>query len=130
MKERYPVTLAGRQVGTVHIQQEGLYYRILCDCRLEGKDMYRLLATCGESMVDMGVLIPGEDGFVLNTRLPKKRIGSGDITFFLRSNQRDTEEKFVPLHQDEPFIYLTQLKNARLENRDGVLGIVLKIRSQ
>lgn len=126
MVEEYPVILGSSAVGKARIQREGLYGRIFCRCDLPGETMYRLSAQWGETQIDLGTLVPMGSGFGLETRIPVKRLGEGNPVFRLRAkHDRGTSGKFVPIYPEEPFAYIDRLKDAFLETRDGVRGIVI-----
>ena len=72
----------------------------------------------------MGVVVPVGEGFGLETRLPVKRLGEGEMAFFLLPKHDRPRERFVPIYPEEPFSYLSRLKEAYLEKREGQLGAV------
>lgn len=117
----YSVTLGGKETGRVQVERQGLYYRIFCRCKLSGEVMYRLVAACGERTADLGILVPTESGFGVETRIPVSRLGEGTLSFSLRP-KHDEATIFVPIRPEEPFAYLSHLRQARLEYRDGQLG--------
>ena len=86
--------------------------------------MCRVLARCGEKEVSLGVLVPQDGGFQLETRIPVKRVGEGELSFSVAPRHRTAAGKFVPLSPEEPFRYITRLKDAYLEQRNGQLGLV------
>lgn len=88
--------------------------------------MYRLMVTCGSSQESLGILVPMEGSFVLNTKLPVKRIGEGNMIFTLVSKQEGHMENFVPISPEEPFAYISRLKESFLIHRNGQPGINIK----
>lgn len=85
--------------------------------------VYRLEVRCGEKQENLGVVVPVEDGFGLDTRLPVKRLGEGEMTFTLIPKHEPSRGQFVPIYPEEPFGYITRLKDAYLVRKDGVLGV-------
>ena len=83
------------------------------------------MVTCGSVQENLGILVPEEDSFVLNTSLPVKRIGEGEMSFVLRPKQESLTGSFVPISPEEPFSYLSRLKESFLEIRNGEIGIVI-----
>ena len=110
-----------RAVGRAQVQRQGLYYVFTCRCRLSGDTVWRLCATCGEKQADLGVLVPVEGGVGLTTRRPVKLLGEGKIQFAVQP-RHDRKTRFSPIYPEEPFAYLQRLKDAFLEERNGLLG--------
>ena len=125
MQQEYSVFSGGEEIGTVLVQRQGLYYWISCRCQLSGLVRYRLVASCGEKTVDLGICVPQGNRFGVDTKIPVKRLGEGTMSFRLQPKHRQLEGRFVPLSPDEPFGYLRQLENAHLAKVDGVMGVVL-----
>ena len=113
-------------VGKATVQQQGLYYRISCRCRLPREGMHRLLVVCNEKQEDLGTLVPIDDVFGLEKRIPVKRLGEGSPQFQLIAKGNPGTRKFAPVYPEEPFTYMSRLKEAYLERRDGQLGIVIR----
>lgn len=124
MGEYYGVFLGNHPVGKVQVVKEGLYYRFICRCQLPGSGMYKLFAACGEKNENLGLLVPIEDGFGLDTRIPAKRLGSGKMEFCLRPKQA-TSGHFVPIYPEEPFSYIENLKDGFLSMQNGQLGLLI-----
>lgn len=120
----YSVCFGKDTVGKVQVERQGLYYRILCHCQMTGEVMCCLQAQCGDRRENLGVVVPMDGGFGLDTRLPIKRLGEGALSFTLtpRHGQLGT---FVPLAPEEPFAYISRLKDAFLERQGNVLGVVI-----
>lgn len=116
------LTLSGKTVGKVQVLRQGLYYAFHCRCRISGETAVRLLARCGERQEDLGVLVPMEGGFGLDTRRPVKHLGEGEIQFLLASKHDPPQTYFAPISPEEPFAYLQRLKDAYLETRNGQKG--------
>lgn len=121
MIQEYPVYQGKEQVGKVRLEKQGLYYRLSCRCAVQ-EGMYRLTAFCRDRQENLGILIPMGDGFGLDTRLPVKRLGDGELHFRIQTNHTGT---FVPIRPEEPFSYIERLKNAFLEIKDGQKGICI-----
>lgn len=116
------LVLGGKPVGKVQVLRQGLYYAFHCRCRISGETAVRLLARCGERREDLGVLVPMEGGFGLDTRRPVKHLGEGEIQFLLASKHDPPQTYFAPISPEEPFAYLQRLKDAYLETRNGQKG--------
>lgn len=120
------MTFGDRPVGRVRAERQGLYYLFRCRCRLSGEAAFRLLVSCGEKQEDLGILVPMEGGFGLDTRRPVKRLGEGMLSFRLVSNHDAPKTHFAPISPEEPFAYLQRLKDAYLAEKNGQLGAAWK----
>lgn len=120
------LTFGDRPVGRVRVERQGLYYLFRCRCRLSGEAAFRLLVSCGEKREDLGILVPMEGGFGLDTRRPVKRLGEGTLSFRLASNHDAPKTHFAPISPEEPFAYLQRLKDAYLAEKNGQLGAAWK----
>ena len=125
MKKEYDLFSGGEKIGAVLVQRQGLYYRICCRCQLTGAVRYKLMVSCGERTEDLGLCVPHEDRFGVDTRIPIKRLGEGPLSFLLMPRHSKLEGRFIPVSPDEPFGYIRRLENAHLARRDGAIGVVL-----
>ena len=132
MEHTYTVRFGNQDVGKVQVTREGLYYRFFCRCKLSGDVVCRLTVTCGEKKEILGVVVPVEDGFGLEKKIPAKRRGEGPMQFFLsaKGGTEKTEDggggQLVPVYPEEPFAYIAQLKQAFFVRQNGQAAIVIK----
>ena len=117
MEGNYAVTLDGQTVGTVELKREGLYYRILCRCRVADNRVHRLYAD-GEKI---GVPVPKNGVLILETKVAASRLKSG-CAFSLDENRG----QFIPIRPGEAFSHLDKLHMGRLAFRDGDPGLLLQ----
>ena len=125
MEGSFEVRQGGRVAGKVQVIAQGLYVRIICRCQIEGSQVYRLFAISGSHQENLGVLVPDGDGFLLDKRIPAKRLGQG-ISFYLSAGSGHTEGKFIPICPEEPFAYIDRLKTAFLESQGEIIGVRIK----
>ena len=125
MEESYAVTVNGTPVGKVIVQRQGLYYQISCRCELKGDTIYRLVVTSGSASINLGVVVPTDDYFVRNTKLPVKQIGEGRLCFTLCTKLDESFGTFIPIIPEEPFAYISRLKDSFLTRQDGQSGILI-----
>ena len=125
MECQYPVTVQGKQAGKVLVSRRGLYYCFSCRCCLTGDTIYRLVVACGTVRENLGVLVPKDGSFVLEKKLPVKRIGEGEMVFSLLPKQEAFTGTFVPIHPEEPFAYISRLKESFLVLKNGQPGIII-----
>ena len=113
----YGVYFGDKSVGKAQVTEQGLYYHVVCRCSLSGEVMYRLEVSCGEKRENLGVLVPGENGF------PISRVGRGELSFRVMPRHDPLQgRQFVPITPEEPFAYLSRLKDAFLEIQEGKKG--------
>lgn len=125
MQRQFAVTMGEKQVGKVLVKRQGLYYSFHCRCDLAMERIYRLLVTCGTVRENLGILVPKDGSFMLDTRKPVKMIGEGDMRFSLHTKEEQNDVVFVPIFPEEPFAYISRLRESFLIRRDGQPGIVL-----
>ncbi len=126
MEGNYGVRLGTDLVGKVNVRKQGLYCRFVCRCRLSGGGVFRLQVSCGGKQENLGILVPMEDGFGLDTRIPAKRLEEGEPVFTLVPKHEKREGQFVPIYPEEPFAYIGRLKKAFLVRQNGQMGILLE----
>ena len=108
------------------MMRQGLYYHFRCCCQLSGDVVCRLVVTVGSHQEKLGILVPVDGSFALDTKIPVKRLGSGKPTFSLVPKTESVGERFIPIYPDEPFAYIEQLKDAFLVRKYGQAGILVK----
>ena len=92
---------------------------------MSGDVVCRLTVDCCGKQENLGIVVPTDDGFGLDTRVPVKRIGEGNMAFFLLPRHETAMGTFVPICPEEPFAYIRRLKGAYFERRYGQAGAVL-----
>ena len=126
MEGYYGVCFGRDMVGKVQVLQQGLYYRIICRCRISGEIVCRLMVSCGGKKENLGIVVPMDGGFGLDTRIPAKRLAVGTPEFILVPKYEASTDMFVPIYPEEPFAYISRLKDAYLTRKNGQLGIGIK----
>ena len=121
MEGTFSVFLNGQTVGKVQVSREGLYYRFSARCHLREKEMCRLEA----NGINLGIPAPEGAAFRLETKKPAK-LFSGKWDFQIIPNRPAIEGKFVPIKPEEPFSYLSRLKESYLVRKGDLVGIILK----
>lgn len=125
MEGTYDLMLSAEKIGLVRVTRQGLYYHFSCRCALSGEMMYHLAVNWDGGSENLGLLMPMDGQFGIETRLPAKRLGQGSLTFSLQPKHRAVKGLFVPICADEPFAYLHRLENAYLATQHQQLGIIL-----
>lgn len=126
MEGIYYVYFGKKPSGKVNVIRQGLYYHFRCRCHLSGDVVCRLVITCGSQQENLGIVVPMDGGFGLDTKLPVKRFSSEEPVFSLLPKTVSAEGNFVPIYPDEPFAYIEHLKNAFLVRKYGQAGILVK----
>ena len=125
MEGIYGVMFGGKQCGKVQVLRQGLYHRFICRCSLSGEVLCRLRVRCGEKEEELGLLVPSDGVFGLDRRIPAKRLGEGTPEFALYVRREAGDGRFVPIVPEEPFGYISRLKDAYLVRRNGQAGILI-----
>ena len=132
MENTYSVRFGTQDVGKVQVKREGLYYRFFCRCRLSGDVVCRLVAVCGGKEENLGVVVPVEDGFGLDKKIPAKRLGEGPMEFYIATkgsiptSENRQPGNFIAIYPEEPFAYIARLKEAFFVRQNGQAGIIIK----
>lgn len=121
----YSVEKCGKACGKVSVSKQGLYYRFHCRCTLDREDIYRLVLSCNQVQENLGILIPEGGSFALISRVSCKRIPKGDWHFFILPKARNQEEHFIPISPEEPFGYISRLRESFLVLQNGQPGILV-----
>ena len=125
MESSYDVMHAQQCIGKAQIVKQGLYYHISCKCRLSGQVLCRLIVFSDAGQTDLGILVPKEGRFTIETKIPVKKIGTQNIRFVVLPKPVRTKGRYVPLKPEEPFAYLSQLYNAFLTRIDTQIGVTI-----
>ena len=126
MEGTYNIEQAGQCIGQAQVTRQGLYYHFVCRCRLSGEVICRLAAVCGDKTENLGIPVPENGGFVLRKKIPVSHLGEGDLRIRVLPKHTELTGNFIPICPEEPFQYLSRLKNAYLQRRGTQLGVVIK----
>lgn len=122
---QYEVTFQKNVIGTAEVTKEGLYYRIVCTCSPVLDGIYKLQILGKFGCENLGTCVLQNGKYIVETRIPIKRVGEGGLTFRLVQKIPETG-KFYPISHTEPFPELMNLKNAVFAKRNGALGVVIR----
>ena len=79
--------------------------------------------SCGDKRENLGLVVPVDGGFGLNTSLPVKRLGEGELNFSLLPKHDKPAGTFIPISPEEPFAYIERLKKSYLVRKGEQVGI-------
>ena len=119
----YEVHYDGTATGKVQMIRQGLYYRIICRCCLPDHLVCRLYAVWENGRENLGVVVPEGDGFVLDRKIPAKKLSENGLHFILSTGYNKANGKLVKVCPEEPFLYIDRLKNAFLDTENGKISI-------
>jgi hypothetical protein len=117
----YKVYKSQEAVGEVVLTQEGLYYRIRCNCK-PTNEILRLVCRSTQEETVIGVCAPTEWGFGIERRVPVKKMGQPPLEFQLLG-EMDMQGDFYKLTDRLPDVLLDKLERCRFVVRDGVAGL-------
>lgn len=100
--------------GAVSVTKEGLYYKIQCRCDLPTKGIYHMIIQSDENKIDLGICVPKDGRFGIDTRIPTRNINTDSVRFVLIEKESDSEKSKFLLESSMPFPYLEQLETAYL----------------
>lgn len=119
----YCILLGGKSVGQAEMKEEGLYSRILCRLFLSGDVPFQVIMKTGEKEISLGTCLRHGGAFEIDTKVPRKYIGSGPVHFYAKPKKPPLPKGFVPIYPYEPFAYLQKLEQARMAVEQGVTGV-------
>ena len=125
MEGNWSVYFENKVVGTCRIWKEGLYYRFHCRCDKVTETVVRLLLQCGDTTVDLGILIPVDSQFGLEKKLAVRNVPAGEPRFSIKVLSEQSNERFIPVREDGKFDALSNLENGRFGKQAGIVGVFL-----
>lgn len=126
MIETYPVILDNKRIGTMEVEQQGLYACFTCQCSLPDDGIYTINAICGDQLLPLGVCIPENEKYKLTKKVPLKSIPKGAMTYIAVLKDSKQHTGFIPLSSSEPFAYIQELENAVFQNIGERKGIKIR----
>lgn len=100
--------------GSVSATREGLYLKLCCRCDLPEKRIYHVIIQSDKNAVDLGVCVPKDDCFGIDTRIPIRSINTDSMRFLLTEKGIHQKKDQISLEESKPFPYLEQLDSAYL----------------
>ncbi|MGM9590215.1 MAG: hypothetical protein ACI3V0_08610 [Faecousia sp.] len=126
MNEVYEVYYGGASAGKIQLLRQGLYVRLICRCQLPTQEVCRLFVDIGDRRESLGVVVPEGDGFILDKKIPAKRLGEGRLRFLLSAGRGEKRGSYDPICPEEPYWYIHRLKTAFLQSEHGKAGFRTK----
>lgn len=126
MELSYDIFLGSQKIGTAVVKRQGLYYRFHCECQLSGQVIYKIVVSCDGRKESLGICVPENGCFKVESRVPVKRLGEGTLSFRAVPKHAQLPGRFIPIRSEEPFMYISQLQTARLRRHGEQIGIELE----
>ncbi len=127
MEEMFDLIYNQGVCGTVSRRREGLYDYYRCRCTLPDSRVYYIAAKSKECDIRLGICVPADNGYVLETKIPAKKLPYSEICFYLLPKEGICEEEFIQISCDRPFAYIHLLHNAHMKVKDGQQGVILNM---
>ncbi len=119
----YPILESDTKIGDAQVSRAGLYYSINCRLHKAANGLYRINVCNGDHFVDLGICVPINGVLGIDTSIPVRVIGEGEMTFKLTCGQDAGE--IIPISADVPVAYLSQHRKMRYVKANDVMGITL-----
>lgn len=100
--------------GRARLEKEGLYYRITCKCEIPTDALCRMQMKTRGECIDLGTCIKKGSSYMINTKIPCKRIDPEDVQITMLTNAPHTTGNFIPVSSKLPFPYLHKLERGRM----------------
>ena len=115
----FPVIHNGEEVGVVHLEEDGLYVKLHCQCTNVGGGFHRLYGKSGDKRVNLGLLILNNGSYILDKKISKRSICEGIKEFLVISDREVQESCTVQLHAGESVTNLETIVRWKLRLQDG-----------
>lgn len=125
----YDIYMGPNEIGKAEMIREGLYMRIRCFCNIKKKGIYRIHMCGSDKTVDLGVCVPQNSGYAVDTKIAVKNIPGGSIRFELNDSTKHCDGPFIRLDLERPFSQLSKLEKARLKYHNGEMMLMIESES-
>lgn len=120
----YPIYYDEKECGNAIVDKQGLYYRIICKCKIPTNAPCKITVQIGERNINLGTCIKAGNIYTVDTKIPCKYLASKNLKFNILSPKKECCQGFVPVGENVPFPHLNKLNKARMCHRNGQIGIV------
>lgn len=119
MQWHYELSYEKHNIGSVIVEQQGLYYRVICHIQPREKKMYRIFVQTQGNVIDLGICVPEKNGFSIRTNIRVKDLDVNSAVFSVVENRMVS----CRIADNGEFRYLHRLRSARLEERDFFVAV-------
>lgn len=123
--KHYEVFYKDNIVGTVCINQIGLYTELECQCTFPQDGLYRIVATHRSGRIDMGICLRDGDIYVIKAKIPSKYIVYDDLKFCAFVNAQKDDATFLPVEAGVQFDHIAEIMHAKFCVREGRKGVLI-----
>lgn len=127
MQKTFDILLGNQKIGKAEVKKEGLYYQFKCRCHLSQSDICTITVSGNGTKRKLGVCVPMDGMFGLDTKIPVKHIGEEPFVFSAAIKSSETQEQFYPIESDKAFPHLELLASAFLCTKNNQQGIRINI---
>ena len=120
---KYPLLHNDVTVGTVMVEQEGMYYRITCTCNTDDLTDHHIYAKTEKDSILLGKCAIRSDGVMLQRFIPIKKLGNGILLFNIKGAQN---KEMITLDPHVEFPAIAMLPNGRFCMEGSSRGIVFQ----
>ncbi len=120
----FPVYYEDRLCGKANMERQGLYYRIICKCKIPTVAPCKIQIRTDGRNINLGTCIKSGDLFTIDTKIPCKYIQETSIKFYILPKEPEGTLGFVPIGEDVPFPHLHKLDKARMRYCSKQVGVI------
>ena len=118
----YPVTMNGAKIGKASIVKQGLLAQIECRSVFPKDGIYRIKLCCRGVTIELGVCVPVDGYFLIQKRIPLKKIPDGDILFI--AYEQNSQK--VIWTSGERKLYVSMLQSSKREVCGGKSRLIVE----
>ena len=120
----HDIEYCGKKVGTIIVEQEGLYIRFKGQLTLPVGPLYRICAVFKDISTDLGVPFMEGNRFCINAKIARRKIGDGPPRFYVSTPEKQNTV-FCEISENNAFEYIAMLPNAIFHRRAEKRGICI-----
>jgi len=118
----YDVWLQGEKVGKVHLEPQGRYFKLHCECVMNSKDIYNLMVKSEEENLCLGTLLHDKGKQYLKRCLPMHGINETGEYYI----EKQGKSSVLYISENEEFPHICLLERMRFVKLTGKTGVILQ----
>lgn len=119
----FPIFYLGEECGNARLETQGLYCRIICQCRIPTQVICKIKLIADGNVFALGTCIKEGNRYIIDTKLPLKYIQGKKLKFLMHADGDQWD--FYPIDENKAFPHLRSVHKARMAYRNGKVGIIL-----
>jgi len=120
----FPIYYGQTECGNAVVERQGLYCTIHCECKVITKLPCKITLQTEDARINLGTCIRVGDIYVIDTKIPSKRINEKQMVFRIYIPGSEDCDGFFPIGEDMPFPHLNRLDSARMRQSNGRTGVI------